>query len=559
MNSCLPRILGIIILSLLTACSLPWQNRSPKTEDKTGVNSAAEMPDFPPEGKRSAPGGEVSSPSSGLAVKSEKNRPEQPDSPLDEALESFQRSQVYWRKGDFPNALIALDQSYRLILQVNPDGNPDLAQQKEKLRFLICRRMLEIYATQATSTNGSQEAVPLVLNRYVEREINLFRGPERKFFLEGLKRSGQYRPMIAAALEKAGLPKELSWLPLIESGFKAEAFSRARALGLWQFIPSTGYKFGLKRDRWVDERMDPRKSTEAAIAYLRELHAIFGDWCTVLAAYNCGEGRVLEVIRTQRVNYLDNFWDLFEKLPQETARYVPRFMATLHMIGNPGRFGLDLEGLSPPLAFESARISKQVSLKDVAKILAVSPGSIEALNPELRLKVTPPAPYDLKVPIGKGDLLLAKLPGASVSKSSPKTHPVHRVQRGETLGQLAGRYRTSVQAIVDLNRLPEKDLLRLGQELKIPLEGKPLTKEAEAEPEMITASSPEPLRYRVRKGDTLRKIVEDYQTNFDEIMRLNHLETTNLRIDQVLLIPPGNHCGPAGRTSSGICRRNEGI
>jgi membrane-bound lytic murein transglycosylase D len=559
MNSRLFRIIGIITLFLLTACALPWQNRSPKTEDMTRVNSTAEMPDFPPEGKMSAPGGAAYPPSSGLDLKSEKNRLPQPDSLLDEALESFQRSQAYWRKGDFQNALIALDQSYRLILQVNPDGNPDLAQQKEKLRFLICRRMLEIYATQRTSANGSQEAVPLVLNRYVEREINLFRGAERKFFLEGLKRSGQYRPMIAAALEKAGLPKELSWLPLIESGFKAEAFSRARALGLWQFIPSTGYKFGLKRDRWVDERMDPRKSTEAAIAYLRELHYIFGDWCTVLAAYNCGEGRVLQVIRTQRINYLDNFWDLFEKLPQETARYVPRFLATLHMIGNPGRFGLDLEGLHPPLAFESARISKQVSLKDVSKILAVSPGSIEALNPELRLKVTPPAPYDLKVPIGKGDFLLAKLPGASVSKSSPKAHPVHRVQWGETLGQLAERYRTSVQAIGDLNRLPEKDLLRVGQELKIPLGGKAIGKEAETEPEIITAGSPELLRHRVRKGDTLRKIVEDYQTNFDEIMRLNHLENTTLRIDQVLLIPPGNHCRGAGQNGSGGCRSDEGI
>jgi membrane-bound lytic murein transglycosylase D len=436
MNSCLFRIMGIITLSLLAACSLPWQNRSPKTEDKTRVNSTAEMPNFPPEAKMSAPGGEASPPSSGLNLKSEKNRLPQPDSLLDEALESFQRSQVYWRKGEFQNALIALDQSYRLILQVNPGGNPDLAQQKEKLRFLICRRMLEIYATQRTSTNGSQEAVPLVLNRYVEREINLFRGPERKFFLEGLKRSGQYRPMIAAALEKAGLPKELSWLPLIESGFKAEAFSRARALGLWQFIPSTGYKFGLKRDRWVDERMDPRKSTEAAIAYLRELHTIFGDWCTVLAAYNCGEGRVLEVIRTQRVNYLDNFWDLFEKLPQETARYVPRFMATLHMIGNPGRFGLDLEGLHPPLAFESARIFKQIPLKDVAKILAVSPGSIEALNPELRLKVTPPAPYDLKVPIGKGDFLLANLTGAPGSEDPPRSP-----------GSMGGNSRTAGRAL----------------------------------------------------------------------------------------------------------------
>ena len=494
MNSDLLRIIGIIILSLLTACSLPWQNRSPKTEDKIRVNSSAEMPDFPPEVKMSAPRGGASPSPSGLDSKSEKNRLQQPVSLLDEAQMSFQRSQTYWRKGDFQNAITALDEAYRLILLVHPNGDPELSRQQEKIRFMVCRRMVEIYATQQNSTNGSQEAIPPVLNRYVEREIRLFRGPERKFFLEGLKRSGRYRPMISEAMEKAGLPKDLSWLPLIESGFRAEAFSRARALGLWQFIPSTGYKFGLRRDHWVDERMDPQKSTQAAIAYLRELHGIFGDWCTVLAAYNCGEARVLQVIRTQRINYLDNFWDLFEKLPQETARYVPRFMATLYMISNPRRFGLDLEELSPPLAYESARVSKQVPLKEVAKILAVSPESMEALNPELRFKVTPPGSYQLKVPVGKGDFLLAKLNGLPVSKSSPTTYGLHRVQRGETLGQLAGRYHTSVQAIADLNRLPEKDLLRVGQELRIPPGGKSAGKETEAKTEIFAAGNPEPLR-----------------------------------------------------------------
>jgi membrane-bound lytic murein transglycosylase D len=157
--------------------------------------------------------------------------------------------------------------------------------------------------------------------------------------------------MILEKLEAAGLPAELSWLPLIESGFKVKALSRARALGLWQFIPSTGYKFGLKRDQYIDERIDFEKSSDAAIAYLKELHNIFGDWSTVLAAYNCGEGRVLRVIRTQNINYLDDFWDLFGRLPFETARYVPRFLAAApvaqgieHRIPNPCAAGSNPAG-----------------------------------------------------------------------------------------------------------------------------------------------------------------------------------------------------------------------
>ena len=559
MNSCFTRTILFILLALLPACSLPWHNGSPQVEDKTLVKPSGEMPNLPQEGKTPAPGeGGVPS-STDLPSQSEKTRLRPPELILDEALESFQRSQDYWRKGDSQKAVTELDQAYRLILQVNPHGDPELSQQQEKIRFLICRRMVEIYATRHTSANGSQDAIPLVLNRYVEREINLFRGPERKFFFEAYKRSGKYRPMITAALEKAGLPKELSWLPLIESGFRAEAFSRARALGLWQFIPSTGYKFGLKRDRWLDERMDPPKSTRAAIAYLQELHNIFGDWCTVLAAYNCGEARVLEVIRTQKVNYLDNFWDLFEKLPQETARYVPRFIATLQIINDPPRFGFDLEDPHPPLLYESASISKPVLLKEVAKILAVAPENMEALNPELRLKMTPPGPYDLKVPAGTRDFLFSRIADIPAPKPSPRPYALHRVQRGETLGQLAGRYRTSVQAMAEVNHIREKDLLRVGQELKIPSGEKTVSQIIEPAPEIFKGENQEPLRHRVKKGDTLQKIVERYNSDIKEIMRLNHLQNTHLRIDQVLLIPPGNHCRSAGRISSAACRGKEGI
>lgn len=539
--------MAIVLSSLLAGCSFPFQKGSPKTEDALKVS--------PTEGKRNAAGESRIFPPddepapflSDLPLKKEENQPPSPDSLLRAALESFQRSQDFRQSGDWGGATAALDQAYQLILQVNPNGDQELSQRKEKIRVLICKRMLEIHATRHSTTKGSGEAIPLALNAYVQRELNLFRGVERKFFIEAHKRSGRYRPMIVAALEKAGLPKELSWVPLIESGYRADAFSPARALGLWQFIPSTGHKFGLKRDQWVDERMDAVKSTDAAIAYLKELHHIFGDWCTVLAAYNCGEARVLEVIRAQRINYLDNFWDLFEKLPLETARYVPRFIAALLIINNPGKFGLDLEEPYAPISYETVSISQRVLLKDIARTLAVSGENLEVLNPELRMKMTPPGPYEFKVPDGKGHLLLSKLNELPVSKSSLKGSTFHQVERGDTLIQLAGRYRTSVHAIAEVNQIKEKDLLRVGQKLKIPMEGPEIGEEKkERAVEVSAAAILHPLRYRVKRGDTLQNIAQRYQTKVREIMTLNHLQNAHLRIDQELLISPGKNYVVAG-------------
>ncbi len=196
-----------------------------------------------------------------------------------------------------------------------------------------------------------------------QREIQSFQTQERDFFLESYKRSGRYRGEMVKALKEAGLPEELSWLPLIESGFKVRALSRSRAFGLWQFIPSTGYKFGLKRNDWIDERLDPEKSTAAAIAYFKELHQMFGDWATVLAAYNCGEGAVARVIREQKADYLDNFWDFYERLPRETARYFPRFLAVLAIINDPAKYGFTLDELDKPLSCETVTIERPVQLR----------------------------------------------------------------------------------------------------------------------------------------------------------------------------------------------------
>jgi membrane-bound lytic murein transglycosylase D len=459
---------------------------------------------------------------------------------LDSALELCQLSNEYWEKGDLENALSALDDAYSLILKVNPNQDSNLLQQKEDLRFTISKRIIECYSARFTTTNGFHTEIPVVLNEHVEEALALFKGQARDFFVEAYRRSGAYRPQIVQELKEAGLPEELSWLPLIESGFKVRAFSRARALGMWQFIASTGYKFGLKRDRWIDERMDPEKSTKAAIAYLKELHQIFGDWTTALAAYNCGEGTVLRCIQTQRINYLDNFWDLYQKLPKETAFYVPQFLAVLHIVNDPERYGFNLPPVEEPLAREEVTVDKLVHLKDLAGAIGVSEETLKELNPELRRHATPDEPYSLKVPEGKGQSLLAQLKTLPTWSSPVPIYEVHYVRRGETLSLLARKYRTSVRAIMEANGLRSTKYLKVGWKLKIPtLEAAGYTKQARrtVAPPPQTLQSGEAGSYTVERGDSLWTIANRFGTTVPALQSLNGLDQKDLKVGQVLKVP----------------------
>ncbi|MGD8351714.1 MAG: LysM peptidoglycan-binding domain-containing protein [Nitrospirota bacterium] len=447
---------------------------------------------------------------------------------MDAALGHYETSQQLWSEGNLEGAIEALDEAYDLILKVDAGEAPELIQQKDDLRFMVSRRILEVYASRYTAVNGNHDAIPLIMNEHVEAEIKRFTGPEKEFFLQSYRRSGRYRDMMVYALREAGMPEELSWLPLIESGFKVRAFSRARALGLWQFIPSTGYKFGLSRDTWVDERLDPEKSTAAAIDYMEELHKIFGDWTTVLAAYNCGEGTVLRVIRKQSINYLDNFWDLYERLPRETARYVPRFLAVLHILKDPGKYGMELGDPERPAVADTVEVNKQMRLKDVAKKLGVDEGGLKELNPSLRKQITPDSPFVLKVPHGKGIELAAKL-GEVPKWSPPKTQYVyHRVRWGESVSTIAARYGASIRSIALANRLRSKHRIRAGQTLKIPVKGSARTAYAA---NLLPGG-----KYRVRKGDSLWLIARRFGTNTRTLQRMNALNTTRLYVGQVLKV-----------------------
>jgi len=366
------------------------------------------------------------------------------------------------------------------MLALPANGDDTYLQAKEDIRVLAADLIARVYKAgrrvAAPSSTSWDLALAIEDNPHVQREIQSFTDGERELFLEGYRRSGLYRPLILERLEKAGLPSQLSWLPLVESWFKVRALSRASALGMWQFISSTGVRYGLSRDNWVDERLDPEKSTDAAIAYLTDLHGLFGDWPKALAAYNCGEARVLRLSRPQDGEYLD-FWDLYELLPRETRRYVPRLLAALQIIENPAKYGMTLsEPDAPPSGVASQRVERSVRLDRLDAALGLEAGTLAALNPELRRQATPRRDYELRVPAGREEALLAQI--ASVPEWTPPApqYATHRVRSGETLSQIARRYGTSVSALMRANGLRSANRLRVGQGLRVPGRGAQATR-----------------------------------------------------------------------------------
>ncbi len=239
---------------------------------------------------------------------------------------------------------------------------------------------------------------------------------------------------------------------------------------------------------------------------------------------------MLRVIRDQKINYLDNFWDLYERLPRETARYVPRFLATLHILNDPGKYGFQFDEPERPIPHETVTIQKQVELKKLASFLEVSSHELDLLNPELRWKVTPPTTYSLRVPQGKSGELLEGLD--DVPKWSPpeEAYVYHRVRSGESLSRIAQKYRTSVQSIVLANRIRHKHLIRVGQKLKVPLKSSGGGVYASAE-DLLPGG-----KYRIKKGDSLWLIARKFNTNTKKLMQMNNLTTTRLYVGQTLKI-----------------------
>jgi len=555
----------LIILFFLTACSTGTQIQANPQGKVVSADSADKQP-----AKKAAKNGKVNGPSGpssrssavnatgpapaptgGQTVKPNgNNAQEDGDNEVEEDVEeivSFLRlAQAYRDKGDMDNALKSLDKAYGMLLSEDEDTSV-VVREKDDLRLMIAKKILEIYAGRRAGPVGRLSEIPLIMNADVEKEIRSFQTIERNFFERSYERSGYYLPIMKQQLRQAGLPEELVWLPLVESGFQVSVLSKARALGPWQFIPSTGYKYGLNRDLFIDERMNVEKSTQAAIAYLTDLHGLFGDWLTALAAYNCGEGRVLKVISHQQINYLDHFWDLYQQLPYETARYVPRFLATLHIVKNPKKYGMDLpEPFAKPIAFETVKTYKPMKLSDIASEMSLPADTFVMLNPELRHQMTPDRPYDLKIPKGLGPQYASvadqiKESKPPVPEREKKVKVVkYKVKQGDTLASISKKFGTSPKAILSTNGLKSESQVTAGKTLKITVKtlekGTQVASTKKGKSKKAAAAEPAVIKYTVKKGDTLTQIAKRYNTTIAEIAKMNHLPGNQVRIGQVLKI-----------------------
>ncbi len=375
--------------------------------------------------------------------------------------------------------------------------------------------------------------LPIVLHPRVLQMVEAFQTRLREEFEAGLKRSGAYLPMIKRIFREEGLPEDLAYMAHQESAFKNNAYSRARAKGMWQFMSFTGRKYGLKRDLWVDERSDFEKATRAAAAYLKDLYERYNDWYLAMAAYNAGEGRIDRAIHRARAK---DFWALTRTryIRPETKYYVPAILASILVDKSPEDYGFDNE-IDPELSWESVTLEKATDLQVIADAAGTTLETVRFLNPELHGLITPPnlPSYTVRVPEGTRREVLAKL--EEIPDDQRVSWTLHEVRPGETFVQVARKHSVPVRALLDANPRYAGRRLRRGMVLNVPLDGgtpQLALARASQEPEFERGAR---IVHRVRKGETLQEIAAMYQTTVANLKRWNGLNGSLIRPGQRLI------------------------
>lgn len=326
--------------------------------------------------------------------------------------------------------------------------------------------------------------IPVIRNESVQRFITLFQDEQPDRMALYLKRSGRYEGMIRRKLRERGMPEDLLYLSMIESGFNPTAKSNASAVGLWQFMAPTARDYGLRVDSYVDERRDPEKSTDAALRHLQDLYKQFGSWNLAAAAYNSGAGRVGRIMReitgaTRGTDY--DFWRIRDRLPEETAQYVPLMVAAALIGKEPHKYGLDKVERWTPLPVEQVEVPGGTDLGDIAEAVGLTEEEMKALNPHLVRATTPPSDntYPINVPQGRAPVVAAnldRLRGAAIARQAAERAQAKKVaaktqrytvKRGDNLSSIAKRHGVSVKSLQRANDMGKSTALRPGRVLLI--------------------------------------------------------------------------------------------
>ncbi len=386
-------------------------------------------------------------------------------------------------------------------------------------------------------------AMPVLDSPLVARHEKWFvNNPEYLDSMVG--RARLYLYYIVNEVEKRGMPMEIALLPAIESAYKPQAYSRARAAGLWQFIPSTGRIYGLEMNWWYDGRNDVMASTGAALDYLEKLHGQFNDWQLALAAYNCGESKVERLMRENQRKGLPTDFSALKKLPKETKNYVPKLMAMANIIADPAKYGLQIAAIPNTEYFARVITDGQIDLGVVAKLTDMPVNELFMINPGYQRWVTDPnGPHALLVPADKKDALIEGL--TKLADEERVQWARHQVKRGDTISRVAGHYNVTVASIRTANSMASNHLTT-GQNLLIPVSANKLSaltsaaivKTANANVRREGNDSERvKILHRVRSGETLWSIAKKYRVYIHQLRDWNLLETDDtLRLGQRLFI-----------------------
>lgn len=449
----------------------------------------------------------------------------------------------------------------------NVDGADDSEAREETPVELEVEVRQERSQAEIDADLESRKTFPLVYNEMVEVWIRFFTSKRGQPVMQRwLERSTRFMPLMQQVMRDHGLPEDLVYLAMIESGFNLKAKSHAKAVGPWQFIPSTGKRYNLNIDYWIDERRDVRKSSIAAATYLRELHLIFGSWYLAAASYNAGEGRVLNAVRRDRTR---NFWELARKKSNfraETRNYVPKIIAAALISKNPERYGFTNINFMEPLAWEIFRVPNGVSLKDVARVINYDDGDLHIMNSELRRGITPPGSegYDLRIPRGRSQILAQNLHTIEAKKIGNFLE--HSIRRGDTISSIARKYGVDQQSVIDLNKISNTRALRLGQELLIPVGGGDesprrrarINKSPVAKLDTFAPAPAAPLaanEYQVQPGDTLWGIAQRFKVSVADLKTANRLRSArSLQVGQRIRVPKSEESSVKVEPSSSLRR-----